>query len=348
MKRIISMGFAALVILSALVVLDIGPIGNVRAAGDPVWNGSYWETTGDWVFGPGSTIHTYTSTTIVVNGHLAIDPGNTLTLQNVTLIMNPPTNGEHNITVRASDNALFPGGNLTIEDVGGAPSVITNNGTGQFGFLVEADPAGRNANLWMRNSKLLHCGWDFIEPDYSDGGLWIAGEATVENSDISEGYAGIVVYGGDNPNINPTIQHNTLHDNPMGAGIYLTEVMGPLMGVPLGIGPNNTITNCYWGINVDSSTHINIHNNTIISNGIDDQSGGLGVFNSDNITIQDNNITANAEYSVNIENSDDIKILGNELNGSTDLTRFYTIDGLEIKDNYICQGGANVSMTVTM
>ncbi|MEE9150691.1 MAG: hypothetical protein V3U20_02515, partial [Thermoplasmata archaeon] len=112
MKKFISISFTALMITSALVVLDVVPVTIVSAMGDPYdnWNGvvgdGIWGTDGDWTLGFGE-VYTYTYPdphTIIVRGNLTIEPGGALTLQGVTLKMATPANGTYWITVENSTN----------------------------------------------------------------------------------------------------------------------------------------------------------------------------------------------------------------------------------------------------
>jgi hypothetical protein len=50
-KRIISIGLTALLLMTVLVVLDVIPVEEVRGElNPPVWNpNGYYETAGDWV-----------------------------------------------------------------------------------------------------------------------------------------------------------------------------------------------------------------------------------------------------------------------------------------------------------
>ncbi len=347
MKKLISIGVTAFVFLSVFVVLDIVPVPIVTATGDPHNDGSgngdnvpgddIWATDGDWIVDFASSVFTYENCTIIVNGNLNVTELFTLTLKNVTLLMNPPSNGTYSITVESSSSPVISGGTLIIEDIDGNSSEIASNTPFRFGFVVEGDPVNQNGNLEMRNSQLRDCGWD-LTGDYKDGGLWIGGNALVDNNEIFDSYAGIIINGTENA----IITNNTIHNN-MESGILIRDTFASSLN-PLVIGPGNNVTNNYWGIYVSSSTNISIHNNSITGNGVDGESGGLRALTSNDIWIQDNNISDNAEYSVDIENSNDIRVLGNELNGS-DFTRFYMISGLEIRNNYICQGGDSAFST---
>ncbi|UCG70528.1 MAG: right-handed parallel beta-helix repeat-containing protein [Thermoplasmata archaeon] len=324
MKKAISMGLTALMFFSVLVVVDLVPLGNVSADtetnapydtgnGNPPGDGVLENDPGDWIISWSATPDyiEYTNTTIILNGNLIIEQDAELILRNVTLKMNVNSDGEFNITVQ-------PGGTLRILDIDNNPSTMNDasNITSNTAFHYEFKVEGPDGFLEMRNSELHECGYSFSKADKSDGGLWIAGDADIEYNEISDCWAGIIVY-----------------------------ETGSSMGPPIEIGPNNTISDCYWGVTVSSSTNINIHNNSIVTNtmgGVSIDSSGSNI--SNNISLQDNNISANSDYSLDIMDSNDIMILRNEIN-SSDLAYLDTITGLEIRNNYFCQGGTSVEVT---
>jgi parallel beta-helix repeat protein len=373
MKKAISMGFAALMFFSVLVVVDLVPLGNVGADtetnapydtgnGNPPGDNVLENDPGDWIISWSATPDyiEYTNTTIIVNGNLTIEPNADLRLRNVTLKMNGTSNGTVEIRVKSGG---VQGGALRILDYDGVPSVVTSNiadGAHRFGFVVESGLP--SAYFAMRGSELHECGWDYTG-DYSDGGLWIGSEnAVVENNEISDCFGGIIFNGA----VNPTITGNYIQNCTMATGIVVIDTLAVS---PLVIGPGNTVENCWsgiviessenivstgntlnnnrnWGIAVTSSTDLNINNNTMTGNGIDDMtSGGLYVASlSDNIIIQDNNISYNPEYSINIENSNNIEIFRNKFN-SSDIAYLDTITNLDIRSNYFCQGGVSNATT---
>jgi parallel beta-helix repeat protein len=195
----------------------------------------------------------------------------------------------------------------------------------------------------MRNSELHECGWGSNETDYSDRGLTITNFAEIENNEISNCYTGLILYYADDP----IITGNYIHDCTEGYGIYVVD-SGSMVGFPETIGPNNTITNCFWGVYIESSMNIRVHHNTLTSNGLGGTTdgGGLKITEvSSDIYIEDNNISANWQNNLYVDNSDFISVHGNKINGSTNMTYFETIDRLDIRDNYFCNGGQNVSIT---
>ncbi|UCE36219.1 MAG: right-handed parallel beta-helix repeat-containing protein, partial [Thermoplasmata archaeon] len=344
-KRMISIGLSAMMLLSMLVVLDIIPVMNVEATDDPVWNGSYWQTQPgvDWIV-DGASTNTYTSTTIEVNGNLIIDDPFSLTLQNVTLIMNHPDNTTHYyITVNPAESPLG-GAGLIIEDVAGAPSVITSNFTSNYGIRVmRGTTATDNAYLEMRNSKMLHCGWNYSEDDYSDGGLWIGGDAVIQNSIITEGYGGVIMY--DIPvGSTITFENNWIHNNTNATGFLISNTFGTLLQ-PIDIGPNNRFDNCWWGMVINSSSFINVIDNTFTHNGQINWSGGFTSWFSSFINFSYNDFKDNAEYTVYVDSCSDVEIFKNEINGSANYARFVLVNGLTIKHNYFCNGGPNSTYT---
>jgi len=352
MKKFISIGLTAVMIISALVVLDVGLVTKVKAATNPpydAWDGilgnGIWGTDGDWILGIGD-VYTYTYPiphTIIVNGNLTIEQGGSLTLQGITLKMATPTNGTYWIRVKNATNPIFRP-QLTIENQGANPSIITSNiadGKHRFGFVIEAG-SGTNpveGLFTMRNSELHECGWGLTDSiDYKDGGLWIgSGNANIQNNLITDCYDGIVIHNA----FDPTIAQNNIQDCEY-AGIYIRETFATSLW-PVEIGPGNTINNNrVWGVGMYTGWYINVHNNTINSNGANYMGGGVGVaLFSRNITIQHNIIEANEQYSLWVADSFDISVYRNSLNGSlvTNSTYFYLVAGLDIRHNSICTGG---------
>jgi parallel beta-helix repeat protein len=375
-KRIISIGLIALMVMSMLVVMDIVPVGNVKAAtnpphddgsgnGDSIAGDGIWATDGDWTLTGGEN-YAYSPTgtvsipqpcdVIIVNGNLTIEPVAQLTLQNVTLLMNGPSNGSVEIRVQSGG---IQGGSLIIEELAGNPSVIssyTPDGDHRFGFVIESGTP--SPSFTMTDSKLLECGWDYTG-DYSDGGLWIGStNAVVDNNEILSCFGGIIINGA----VSPTITNNNIHDNEIATGIVVIDTIAVSQIV---IGPGNYIENCWtgivvdsstniaisgntmnnninWGIAVTGSTNLDINNNTMDGNGeADFLTGGLYVASlSTGITIQYNDVSNNPEYSVNLENSNNVDFYWNEVNNSN-VAVFDTVTGLEVRHNYFCQGGQN-------
>ncbi|UCE73427.1 MAG: right-handed parallel beta-helix repeat-containing protein, partial [Methanomassiliicoccales archaeon] len=222
-RKISSIGTIGLLILSVFVGLDIVPVLNVKATGEPyeLWNGNPTDgilgTDGDWVV---DSDQVYSSQLghykIVVNGDLTISPGFTLELYNVSLEMASTSDGEFGITVQSDPTQ---GGTLIVSDLDNDPSTTydaskitsyTSTGNYRFGFIVE----GPNGDLQMNNSELHYCGWDFTEAiKYQDSGLCIGTtNITFHDNNVSNCYNGITIYGA----TNITIDDNEFYQNHQG------------------------------------------------------------------------------------------------------------------------------------
>jgi PKD repeat protein len=180
-RRIISIGVTALMLLSALVVLNVIPVDNVSAqTGEPVDDGTgldavsgdnIWTTPGDWTLNLDGIIP-HSDKTIIVNGNLIINEASTLTLTRVTLLMNCTTNGEFRIEVNVGSG--FDGGRLNIVD-----STITSyneSGNNNYGWLVYGSNGpneAKDGRISLTGSTVKYCGYDNTDLQFKDLGLWI-------------------------------------------------------------------------------------------------------------------------------------------------------------------------------
>jgi parallel beta-helix repeat protein len=363
MKRTISIGFSTLMILSVFVVMDIMPIPNV-SANDPVWVVDHWETNGDWIIDGTTTMFTFTTTTIIVNGNLTIMPGRTLTLQNVNLMMNSSYDGQYNITVKS-------GGNFIIEDLDddhttpGDASVITSdptNGTYRYGFVVE----GPSGYIELKNSELHECGWDNIDPDWEDAGLNIQGpNAIVTGNDISNNFRGLIIH--NTSAVGAKIENNTIYDNSatglwISAGsidnhIATNEIYNNQYGIrinasddpqPTSIINNMIYANSLVGILLDDCSNILITGNDIYDTNlaVDFRESGIYVEGSSYIQIIDNDIYENRDVGIFIANSFFIDIEENNILNHTG-SAFYpgtgtyilSSDSVSVHNNYFDGNG---------
>jgi parallel beta-helix repeat protein len=266
-RRIISIGVTALMLLSVLVVLNVFPVDNVRGevnaphddgvAPDAQAGDGIWTTDGSWTINLGDTI-THADKTIVVNGNLIIEEGASLTLTGVTLMMNCTTNGEFRIEVEAGSG--FNGGQLTIQDSGGTPSVITSyneDGAHNFGFLVYGHPTtpSRDGHLDMTNSELRYCGYDNVDAQFKDLGLWINSRNNVIDGNFfynctnAVNYINLATDGPGGP--------NTFQNNNVSVATNGTYVRGAT-GITI---DNNEFYECIEGMNFNISANAVVTNN---------------------------------------------------------------------------------------
>jgi parallel beta-helix repeat protein len=285
MKRIISMGLMALVLLNFLIAVDLVHLPKVKAEqNEPFYDPGlgYWKTNGTWVVEFGE-IKLHSAKTIVVNGHLIIEDNAQLTLQNVTLLMNCSYDGEFNITVSRG----LMGGYLIIEDLAGDPSVITSYRPGtRFGFHVQApNPPVETAGgrLRMTNSELHECGWSVKDAYWLDAGLNIqSSNVIIEGSDISYNYRGITLHGDYATGV--SINNNTIHDN-QATGIWMSQ-----LSYDNHIADNEIYLN-EDGIRINSSLNTVFDRTEIINNDIiDNTNKGVYLEDSSNVLIQGNTI----------------------------------------------------------
>jgi hypothetical protein len=251
--------------------------------GDTTAGDGIYATDGDWVIETGNIL-VYSSLsghdTIIVNGHLVVQPGASLILANVNLQMNCGFNGEFNITVE-SDGAQ--GGTLIIQDLDDDPktngdaSVITSytpDGSHRFGFMVN----GPHGDLKMNNSELHECGW-YSTPgiDYKDAGLWIgSSDITIEGNHITDCHNGITIFGGSVSNV--VVKNNN---------ISYCEQNGTMVREATNIRiSGNEYYEDLEGIHVNTSADVIVENNMVNRN---QRSGGIfsGV---SNIEVNNNTV----------------------------------------------------------
>jgi hypothetical protein len=246
MKRAVSMGFSALLILSALVVMNV-VVDNASATGDPINMGGYYVTAGDWEVDATSSLYSYSNTMIIVNGDLTVTAPFTLDLSNVELLINGSSDGEFNITVESGAGIDIQNGcNITS---------YTPDGSHRFGFVVE-----NGASFSMTDSELNECGWDLSESDFRDGGLNIqTPSVTITGNEFYNNYVGVVFYG--SSATGTTIDNNIFHDQSQAPAIYIDSGPSSIDII------NNRIYDNWNGIYVNgsviSSNNINIQNNVI-------------------------------------------------------------------------------------
>jgi chitodextrinase len=247
-RRIISIGFAALMILNVLVVMNVIPVPSARGEQNPPQDTGlgYYDTYGDWIIDPFETKN-YQDITIVVSGDLIVSYAANLTLEGVTLKMNSSYNGEYNIIVES--HATFEGGDLIIKESGVGPSIITSNtedGGHRFGFIVESGAtAGRSGWLSMTNSELRECGWDAgLGNNSDDSGLKIESTGNVINGNkISNVYNGVNYIG-------TTADNNVFQNNNVSLaenGTYVRFARDITID-------NNDFYECREGVNVNGTT----------------------------------------------------------------------------------------------
>ncbi len=239
----------------------------------------------------------YANETIVVDHDLDIDRGTSISMDNVTLVMNGTRNGSLKIEV-LDGGSLFLN-NSSIISKGQAYNVyIYNNGT--FG---------------MKNSKLQGCGYK--GPDIRSYGLWInSNNNRIESSTVEDCYYGLVFeHSSNNFLINNTIRRNTVgiyinssvSDTITGNMIYDNEEGGLIEYSNINVISDNIIVNnTDHGLAIGPSSDVNfLTNNTISGNG-----QGIVLDNSISNSMVRNRIEQNVGSAISLESSQ-INFIGN-------------------------------------
>ena len=287
---------------------------------------------------------------ITLNGNLTVNETGSLTLDNVTLLMNCTQNGSYHIEVQT-------GGEMRILN----SSNISSANEYRYLFWV------RNGSKFeMRDSKLSECGYGGLVDE--DQGLFIEANTTqINNCTFSNNYLGVYFYSSSNNTVTNCVIYNN------SCGIYLWSSSQNILtnctvynndyGISLLGSSDNTITNCtarqnnLIGIRLEASFTSNLitfckaHNNyrygayigystynritdCILENNSWDgiklfyssdnlmtkctvhnnsQYGILLAFSSNNTITDCNNISSNG-HGISLENSDNNMMIGNTIN----------------------------------
>jgi len=162
---------------------------------------------GDWTI----NVDTYVgNVTIILNGNLTVETGASLTFRNVTLIMNSTTNGEYHIEVKSFGSFYFYDLDNDNTTTGDASNITAYSPNLHYLFWVN-----ENANFTMKNSELHECG-DFgiigYSPPQMTKGIFIQSDnVSIDHSNISTNYYGVILYGSD-----AVISNNTIYWNDVG------------------------------------------------------------------------------------------------------------------------------------
>ncbi len=243
---------------------------------------------GDWII---SDVTTIQGQTIILNGNLIVQPGGSLTLNNVTLTLNCTFDGQYGIVINQDGSMFINNSILTSEDELHAYNFVVNG-----------------SSFEMKNSELHNCGWgpaseNLGEDDILSGnrGLVIrTNQAVLEGNNISKNHVGIILAGS-----GIALERNHIHSNSVhGINVYKgsncniasNHIQHGSVSSPIRIidAINNSITDNI----IESSIHRGVietlwsYGNKINNNHI----SGLGVgilmmFVSNDNTIKNNNIS---------------------------------------------------------
>jgi hypothetical protein len=171
---------------------DISPIGLTQAAQPPAIPDTtiYWDE--DWVVDSNAF---YLNQTIIVSGNITVMPGFSLTLINVTIMMNcTKSNGQYRINV-TSGGALhiydYDWDNTTTKDASVIQDSPKDKDDGSNMDYVFSFYAWAGATLEVRNSYIRDCGWD--APAFEDKGIFVEADGAVfDHVDISGQFIGLI------------------------------------------------------------------------------------------------------------------------------------------------------------
>ena len=224
--------------------------------------------------------------TIALNGNLTIEDGGSLTLRNVTLIVNSQYNGQYGISVEKGGSMFIHDSNITASDL-----------KNRFTFVVQGD------NFEMTNSGLHGVGWcslnagSAIDPCMSPplqthaGPLIETDNALIENDTISENGIGLLVTGS-----HMTIIGNSLSSND------ISPLVG--LGSSFDIITNNTLSQNHTSL-ADSVIYFQAsQNDTFYGNTVFGAGNGTSPFwRMDGIMTHLSSGIVVADNSVSVPNS---------------------------------------------
>ena len=250
--------------------------------------------------------------TIIVSKSIIISNNGSLTLINSTLKFNGTANG-------TSELQALPGGSINIRDYDNNStttsdrSIITSNITdNRHRYLFNIFP---NTNFSMKNSELHQCGYSITSPDRY-GPYILSSNSIIENNSFSNNFAGLVVQCSNSIIKNNkfsnnkeygciiamckknTIQNNTFTNNKYNFGLILDD-----------LNPNHNITP---DNNIEGKSLYYFENSIDHNLLTQDIAGFIGIMNSTNITISEQNLKSNYE-SIFILGGNNIAILNTNL-----------------------------------
>jgi parallel beta-helix repeat protein len=278
----------------------------------PLGEGQIHYHNGDWIIETGDNVYRGNQT-IVLKGNLTV-LGGTLTLQNVTLLMNSTEDGEFEINVTANGRFLVYNSNITAFDsttpvvlFPGEPDGYTTYGL-RYKFKVYGNMTIENSDvsyMWgLRPSRLTGV---FI------GGIEIHSDNVIINKSHvfnGEGY-GISCY-----QASPIITNSIISHNTNATGIYLKSSGGLIAynnitsnrdGIWCYDSSSSTITHNSITSHVDvgialSVSNAIVTNNYIANNGLIGDSDGIHIDDSSNPYIANNTVLNNC-YGISVGGS---------------------------------------------
>ncbi|MFB0559831.1 MAG: right-handed parallel beta-helix repeat-containing protein [Candidatus Lokiarchaeia archaeon] len=247
---------------------------------------------------------------ILLNGNLTIANEGSLTLTNVTLLVNCTYNGEHRIEVQ-SGGALYindsDGNPLTIND---ATIITAYNPDNAHNFLFRVQSG---AIFQMNNSEIHYCGYDNW-PNMDCLGPWInINNTIIENNSFSNNCYGIVLQNA----YNNTIRNNNATNNTYNGFFLVSSSNNELIN-------NTALNNNHWsGFYLKNSSN-NILSGNTANNNVDGFSLSTG---SNNNTLSGNIANNNSIYGISIDSYSNNSILSGNIannNGNYGIALYYS------------------------
>jgi parallel beta-helix repeat protein len=313
-RRLLPFCIIFILLLASLIEIFSSDVINVTALNDPTQppDGGTVYVNGDWEV---TDVRYYYNCTIVMNGSIIVKNGGSLTLRNVTIIMNNTFNGTFNIEVLSGGSCyIYDFDNLSSTDFDRS-KVTSANPDYHYMFWVRD-----GANFIMKNSEMHECGWN----SGSNQGLTIESDwVVIDNNIITNSKEGVRL----SYSSNCAITNNTISNcNPgfiawysSGNTIVNNSFLNNSFGIRIYYSSDNTlayndVSNCHDGIYLFDAPRTIITNNSIYSNIL----YGIDMWASENTNITDNTISNN-EYGIVLrKTSPNCIISGNTLSSNED------------------------------
>jgi PKD repeat protein len=327
-RRLKVLGLAMLLVLTVVsfVGVDNAMAGDLGGA-TIEWVGGYTVTSDDW----------YSNGTIICSGNLVITNGASLTLRNVTLLMNCTTPGQYYIEVNNGAFYIHDGGDgLDAMDPSDTdPSIITAPAFDlRYKFIVREDGV-----LKISNSIIELCGLPIpigVDPSNLEShGLYVeSSDVNIDRSWLAYNTVALIAN-----HSSPTITNTYMSYNNVSVAalensdVYMyNDTVWDISAVPnpismIGIYSNSSniaivessVSYCGYniqqpgpGIFIENSSTVIITDSDIFNNNF----VGIGIDNS-TVILNGNNITDNNGYGMLITNSANVVIDNNNISDNS-------------------------------
>ncbi len=199
-------------------------------ASSPVLETNDFYVPGDWVI---AGAESYVNETIYVEGNITIPVGASLTLTNVTIMMNCSVANRTHIDVQGTLNMYDGGDGYDPSDAMDADASVIDANVSRYNFWT-----GPNAVLNIQNSEILNVGNNTNMPPDQWSGVFIrTSMANIDNSRIADGEHGLIF----DSCWPASLQNNLVEDND-GIGIGAGDISDPFYNIS-GVLSNNVVLN---------------------------------------------------------------------------------------------------------